>query len=759
MKKLIFILIYIAICFQTNAQKTYYFSSSSGDDTNSGTQENSPFKTISKLNTLVLSAGDKVLFKSGDTFYGQIIISYSGSQNAPIIYDSYSTGSRPILSASDGNNGVADPLSTIQILGKEYLEFRNLHIQNERFDSEQGTVDNQAFGIYISSFKSLPSSGNFEDRELFKHFRFSNLYFDKIYAVNTTGTAFNEIRTSAIYFFDAFVNDVVVDGCYFTDIERTGIWLRRYVSDVIIKNNKFVDIGGSGTIISASKRILYEHNLMRFTGSDSDSRMTARGSGMWVFASNDVVAQYNVSQHARGAGDSSGMHVDYGNTNILYQYNYLEDSAGGFCETLGRNINIIWRYNISVNEGTDDKGGKNKLLWVNDYAFNPKKSEQVYIYNNTIYQGIDYQNTLGNSRIELEAEDIHFLNNIIYLEPSAQLGIKSYFFDVNSPNFKKNILFGGTFSSAFKNLDATRKEVNPRFIAPGRRHFSGYKILSFSPVKGDAFSFTEPQFPLAGQGVFKNVTSKATKDIFGNPVNLLSTTNIGADNGSGESSFPNETTFEAEDATISGGSKITCNNASGGIAVNVTNTNSSLTFENINISETDTYLIKAYYLNPNLSKLKVSVNQEESETIVLPYSDGFCFQAGNPTSFHFIKTLNSGLNSIKFEQGVIDKIEIASVNSATLSLVNDLLISQTEAYLEKNIISSNEQVRLILKNKDISSSENLEFSVFDITGKLLFRKKFIDNNILLSANGLGTGLKIITAKIGSELIVKKLIIQ
>lgn len=759
MARIILTIFCFIFSFHFQAQSTYYFSSSLGNDANSGLQENSPFQTISKLNSLVLSAGDQILFKRGDTFVGKIIISYSGLENAPIIYDSYGTGDKPILTGSNGNNGIADPLSTVEILGKEYLEFRNLRIQNERFDSEQGTVDNQAFGFYISSFKSLPSSGNFEDRDLFKHFRFSNLHFDNIYAVNTEGTAFNQIRTSGIYFFDAFANDIIIEDSNFTDIERTGVWLRRYTSDVIIRNNKFINIGGSGTIISVSKRVLYENNLMRFTGSNSDSRMTGRGSGMWVFGSDDVVAQYNVSQHARGEGDSSGMHIDYGNTNILFQYNYLEDSAGGFCETLGRNINVIWRYNISVNEGTDDRGGKNKLLWVNDYAFNPKKSEQVFIYNNTIYQGRDYLNTMGNSRIELEAVDIHFLNNIIYLESSAKLGVKSYIFDVDNPNFANNLMFGGTIKTNFKNLDTSRKEVNPRFIEPGRRHFSGYKLLSFSPAIGVAQSFVEPIFPLAGQGVFKYVTSKATKDIFGNPVDLTSATNIGAYNGTGDATFPDSVSFEAEDATTINGTEVNCENASGGKAMNVTETERSLTFNNISVSETDIYLIKVYYLNPNLSDLKMSINGGSEETITLPYSDGFCFQAGNPTSFHFIRQLNSGNNSITFKQAVIDKIEVVSVSNATLDVVSTLPLEIATAFLEKSVVSNNDRVRLILTNQEVSVNNSLELSVFDITGKLLIRKTFNNNNIHVNAYNFGKGLKIVTAKIGSKLIVKKLVIH
>lgn len=745
--------------FLTNAQTTYYFSSSVGNDSNLGISESNPYQTIAKLNSLNLSPGDKILFKKGDTFIGAITVNYSGTENAPIIFDCFGTGAKPILSGSNGNNGVPDPLATINIVGKEYLEFRNLHIENERFDKATGADDDKSFGIYYRSFKTLPGSGNFEDGQMANHLYFSNLTLQNIYSLGSSATAFDDIRTSGIYIWDAFVNDVIVENCYFTNIERVGVWLRRYVSDAVIKDNQFINLGGSGTIISVSKRVLFERNLMRFTGSNSDARMTGRGSGMWVFASEDVVAQYNISQHARGNGDSSGMHVDYSNKNVLFQYNYLEDSAGGFCETLGNNDNVIWRYNISVNEGTDARGGKNNLLWISDFAGNnPVNSKNVYIYNNTIYQGRDYDNAIADSRILIKSTDLFFYNNIIHLETGAKLGQKSYSYNVTNSNFKKNILFGGTINTNFKNKDVTRKEIDPRFIAPGRKHFSGYKILSFSPAKNDAFSFVEPVFPLAGQGIFTNITSKATKDIFGNPVNLLSTTNIGADNSEGNSTFPTEVSYEAENAAFSG-SQVTCTNASGGFAVNVTSPGNSITFNNINAQENNTYLVKVYYLNPNMADAKITVNGDAPSILKLPPTNGFCFESGTPSSFHFIANLQSGSNSLKFEQLVIDKIEVVSVENATLNLTNNLLEKRIDAYLQKTIISENESVKLIIRNNDLDTNQSVELSIFDTTGKVLLKKSCVMNDISAPANRLGSGLKIVTVKIGNLIVVKKLIVE
>lgn len=79
--------------------KTYYFSSSTGNDSYTSTQAQSaatPWKSISKLNSFFNSfiAGDSILFKKGETFYGSIIPTVSS-----VIFSAYGTGSKPLLSA------------------------------------------------------------------------------------------------------------------------------------------------------------------------------------------------------------------------------------------------------------------------------------------------------------------------------------------------------------------------------------------------------------------------------------------------------------------------------------------------------------------------------------------------------------------------------------------------------------------------------------------------------------------------------------
>ena len=102
MKKILLPILLLHIAMMVNAA-TYYFSSTSGDDSRTAAQAQSsstPWKTIGKLNAMMstLLPGDQVLFKSGDVFSGGIVITASGTSSQPITFGAYGTGSKPLIS-------------------------------------------------------------------------------------------------------------------------------------------------------------------------------------------------------------------------------------------------------------------------------------------------------------------------------------------------------------------------------------------------------------------------------------------------------------------------------------------------------------------------------------------------------------------------------------------------------------------------------------------------------------------------------------
>jgi parallel beta-helix repeat protein len=94
MKKLLIIPI---LFFSLLLHATDYHFATAGNDITGDGSAGTPWQTITKANSLHPVAGDQILFNKGDTFYGTIIITHSGSVGSPIIYGAYGTGANPII--------------------------------------------------------------------------------------------------------------------------------------------------------------------------------------------------------------------------------------------------------------------------------------------------------------------------------------------------------------------------------------------------------------------------------------------------------------------------------------------------------------------------------------------------------------------------------------------------------------------------------------------------------------------------------------
>src|SRR5690348_8164396 len=86
MKKLLTIFIAL-LPFFVEAQTTYHVASDGSGN----------FTTTTQVNAATFNAGDSVLFKRGDTFYGELIVSQSGTSGNPITYGAYGTGAKPVI--------------------------------------------------------------------------------------------------------------------------------------------------------------------------------------------------------------------------------------------------------------------------------------------------------------------------------------------------------------------------------------------------------------------------------------------------------------------------------------------------------------------------------------------------------------------------------------------------------------------------------------------------------------------------------------
>lgn len=115
MKNIILIL-FLLISISVNA--TVYYVSSTGSDAANGTSDTTPWQTLSKVSASAFVAGDQILFKRGDTFYGTLLINESGDSGNVITVGAYDTGLDPIIT------GFTD-VSTWTNLGSNIWESTN----------------------------------------------------------------------------------------------------------------------------------------------------------------------------------------------------------------------------------------------------------------------------------------------------------------------------------------------------------------------------------------------------------------------------------------------------------------------------------------------------------------------------------------------------------------------------------------------------------------------------------------------------------
>jgi parallel beta-helix repeat protein len=172
--KLLLTLPFILFSLMASA-KTYYVSSSSGNDGNSGTSPSSAWQSLNRVNSFYsFVPGDQILFNRGDIFYGQISLYNSGSSSNPITLSAYGTGSNPVINGfstitSWTNKGGNIWESTNSVSSLPYL---NIVVINN-VNTPMGRYPNTGFLTYQShsgstsiTSSSLNGSPNWTGAEL-----------------------------------------------------------------------------------------------------------------------------------------------------------------------------------------------------------------------------------------------------------------------------------------------------------------------------------------------------------------------------------------------------------------------------------------------------------------------------------------------------------------------------------------------------------------------------------------------------------------
>jgi parallel beta-helix repeat protein len=123
---LFIILIQPAIIFSAS-----YYVDVFGNDQNDGTSVNTPWQTISKVNSVIFLPGDQILFKRGGIWFETLVVPSSGTAQSPIVFGDYGDGELPVI---DGTNVRS---SCIYVHTKNHIIIKNFSVKN---NNGNGTI-------------------------------------------------------------------------------------------------------------------------------------------------------------------------------------------------------------------------------------------------------------------------------------------------------------------------------------------------------------------------------------------------------------------------------------------------------------------------------------------------------------------------------------------------------------------------------------------------------------------------------------------
>ncbi len=408
-------------------------------------------------------------------------------------------------------------------------------------ENSWGSGKNVRFGI-----KVVASTQDLEN------FSFNNLYIHDIYPTPTLNSNIHKgygIKLESQSDINSgilnTISNIRLVNTTITQTGHYGFWIKSLGlvgidsvknNQIIIENCVFEHTGGSGFVPNKSENVLVQNCIFNHTGSSLDNRMWKRGSGMWPFDCKDVIAQHNKFMNAHGPMDSYGSHIDYGNENVVFQYNYSYNNEGGFAEILGDNINCGYRYNISVNDGyREDPNGipwdkKGKIFWVSNFCGqNPIRCPNVgtFIYNNTIFV-----NDTLNPEIYFwpNIGDVHVYNNLIVVGQYGEIIPTLIENDFNELYISNNLFYDSTRINLDDDLKNNAIYADPLLfntVSVGVNNPQLYKTQNNSPAIGNGFLIN-------GSNDSTNyLEHNGGLDYFGNSVSHNSPSNIGAYNGFG----------------------------------------------------------------------------------------------------------------------------------------------------------------------------------------------------------------------------------
>ena len=461
----------------TSSGTTYYVSSAHGDDTNAGTSENAPWKSLTKVNDIAsdLGPGDSVLLEYGSEFNDQYlhIKDTAGNADAPITISAYGDADegKPVIAsngvkgsqweqdyrANVGNHKNKGTVSTTLLLKDvSYITVSNLEITNDDADvydpidtwkwtdtpdSDGTKLDRSASRMDRTGVAGIAENGA----------TMSNVTLDNLYIHDVDGNIYNKhMANGGIYFMAHYPME--------NTSAETDVWLREHVSrfdHVTIRNSTVKDVDrwgiavgytaylnyidanyGDGSIDDAliakygSTNVRIENNYVKGAGGDAITLMYC----------DRPVIEHNV-------GDSVSKHIN------TQPGSYGGRMAAGIWPW--RCKDPVFQYNEMYNNLNAEHGNGDGQAWDADYgdgtlyqynysygnSFASLMICNQYAINTTFRYNISQNDRRGVFDLPGNGPGNHIYNNTVYIgKDSAVLTDRSN----SQAKFENNIFINAT---------------------------------------------------------------------------------------------------------------------------------------------------------------------------------------------------------------------------------------------------------------------------------------------------------------------------
>lgn len=321
----------------------YYIDAVRGDDARQGQGPAYAWRTLARLNNVVLKPGDRVLLAAGSVWREPLEIRRSGERDAPIRVTAWGTGPRPRIDAG----GVAQ--YGVAILNAEYVSVSGIEVTND------GPPAGPRFGVLVSADNVGVTRG----------LSVTDMYIHDVRGVldrkDNGGIVFRALGEKLPTRFE----DIRIERNIIWRVDRSGI---AGISDqvtharwfpsrgVIIRDNYLEDIGGDGIVPRGADAALVEHNIVK----GAAARAPGYNVAIWQWSTDNTLIQLNEAAYTRGKYDGQGFDSDYNSRRTTIAFNYSHDNEGGFVlicspartptDNLGNRATLV-RANVSRNDG------------------------------------------------------------------------------------------------------------------------------------------------------------------------------------------------------------------------------------------------------------------------------------------------------------------------------------------------------------------------------------------------------------------------